>query len=97
MHLYTVQQSVRTWRKILQESENRAGGGNVANRKYRLSESRLKLGKKTERDEGQVRDAIGRVEWPEGGNTIQVNIQTRYKHADCALLLIAIIVADWIV
>ena len=23
---------------------------------------------------------MGRVEWPEGGNTIQVNIQTRYKH-----------------
>ena len=82
---------------LLRESENRAGGRNIAGQKYRLLESRLKLRKKTERDEGQVRDTMGRVEWPEGGNTIQVNIQTRYKHADHVLLLIAIIVADWIV
>ena len=74
MCLYTVQRSVRTWRKILRESETRAGGGNVAGRTYRLWESRLKLGKKTERDGGQVRETKGRVEWPEGGNTIQVNV-----------------------
>ena len=29
---------------------------------------------------------MGRVEWPEGGNTIQVNIQTRYKHVGHVLL-----------
>ena len=29
---------------------------------------------------------MGRVEWPEGGNTIQVDIQTRYKHAGHVLL-----------
>ena len=86
MCLYTVQRSVRTWRKILQESETRAGGGNVAGRKYRLSESKLKLGKWTEKDKGQVRDARGRVEWPEDVNTIQVDVQTRYKHVDHVLL-----------
>ena len=86
MCLYTVQRSVRTCWKILRESETRAGGRNVAGRKYRLSESKLKLGKKTERDKGQVRDTKGRVEWPEGGNTIQVNIQTRYKHVGHVLL-----------
>ena len=98
MCLYTVQRSVRTCRKILRESETRAGGGNVAGRKYRLSESKLKLGKWTEKDKGQVRDTMGRVEWPEGGNTIQVKytnkVQTRRP---CPSASHGTFVADWIV
>ena len=97
MCLYTVQRSVRTWRKILRESETKAGGGNVAGRKYRLSESKLKLGKKTEKDKGKVRDTMGRVEWPKGGNTIQVICKQGTNTWTMSFYRVVWNLTDWIV